>query len=59
MADDRSNRGAPDNQRIDTNDANELRNWSKSLGATPDQIKDAVNKVGTSADKVRQYLRGK
>jgi Protein of unknown function (DUF3606) len=28
--------------RIDTNDANELRNWSKSIGASPAQIKAAV-----------------
>jgi hypothetical protein len=28
------------------------------LKVTPDQLKDAVRKVGTSADLVRQYLRG-
>ena len=56
MPDDRSERGSPDNQRIDINDENEVRNWSKSLDVTPDQLKEAV---GTSADQVRQYLRGK
>ena len=54
MADDRKNRGIPDNKRIDVNDENELRNRAKSFGKTPEQIKDAVAKLGTSADKVRE-----
>jgi hypothetical protein len=59
MPDDRSRRGSPDRDRIDVNDEHEVRNWSMVLKATPDQLKDAVRKVGNSADKVRQYLRGK
>jgi len=31
MADDKSNRGSPDRDRIDVNDPDGLRNWSKSL----------------------------
>ena len=57
MSDDKSQRGGPDNKRIDVNDPNELRNWSKSLGVTPEQLKDAVARVGTSAEKVRESLR--
>jgi hypothetical protein len=59
MSDDRNQRGSPDRDRIDINDENEVRNWSKSLKVTPDQLKEAVTKVGTSADHVRQYLRGR
>ena len=59
MPDDRSQRASPDNQRIDINDAYEVRNWCKSLNVTPEQLSVAVGKVGTSVDKVRQYLRGK
>lgn len=59
MADDRTKRGPPDSERIDVNDPNELRNWAKSLRATPEKVKEAVAKVGTSADSVRQFLRGK
>jgi Protein of unknown function (DUF3606) len=59
MPDDRSQRGSPDSQRIDIHDEHELRNWAMSLKVTPEQLKAAVNKVGTSADQVRQYLRGK
>ena len=57
MPDNRHNRGAPDNKRIDVNDPNELRNWSKALNTTPERIKEAVAKVGTSEDKVREHLR--
>ena len=59
MPDDRSQRASPDNQRIDINDAYEVRNWCRSLHVTPEQLSAAVSKVGTSADGVRQYLRGK
>lgn len=48
MSDDKNERGAPDNQRIDVNDPNELRHWSKSLGITTEKLKQAV---------VREWLR--
>jgi hypothetical protein len=56
MADDKSNRGQQDRDRIDVNDPDELRNWSKSLNKTPEEIKDAVRVVGTSAAKVREHF---
>ncbi len=52
MADDKSNRGSPDNKRIDIHDRNEIRHWTQSLGVTEQQLKDAVARVGTSAEKV-------
>jgi hypothetical protein len=57
MSDDKSRRGAPDNRRIDIHDPNEVRHWSQSLGVTPEQLKEAVARVGTSAEKVRESLR--
>jgi hypothetical protein len=57
MSDDKSQRGAPDNKRIDVHDPDEVRHWSKSLGVTPEQLKEAVARVGTSAEKVRESLR--
>jgi hypothetical protein len=30
MSDDKSQRGSPDNKRIDIHDANEVRHWSQS-----------------------------
>lgn len=45
-----------DANRIDIHDANEVRNWTKALGCTETELKQAVAAVGTYADKVRQYL---
>jgi hypothetical protein len=56
MSDDRSDSGRPDRDRIDINDPNEVRNWTKSLGVTPDQLKDAVKAAGTEVSKVKEYL---
>jgi hypothetical protein len=56
MSDDKSKRGAPDNKRIDIHDPNEVRHWSQSLGITPEQLKEAVARVGTSAQRVRESL---
>ena len=56
MSDDKSNRGPPDNKRIDIHDPNEVRHWTKSLGVNEQQLKDAVARVGTSAEKVRESL---
>jgi hypothetical protein len=57
MSDDKSARNSPDNKRIDIHDPNELRHWSKSLGVTPEKLKEVVNRVGTSAEKVRAALK--
>jgi hypothetical protein len=59
MADDKSNRGQQDRDRIDVNDPDELRNWSKSLNMTPEEIKEAVRVVGTSAAKVREHFNSR
>jgi hypothetical protein len=56
MTDDKIKRGQPDRDLIDVNDEYELRNWSKSMNKTADEIKGAVRVVGNSAAKVREYL---
>ena len=45
-----------DAKRIDIHDPAEVRNWCISLQCTPQQLKDAVGRVGTSGAKVREYL---
>lgn len=57
MSDNKSERGSPDSKRIDVHDPNELRDWTRSLGISAEELKAAVAKVGTSAEKVREYLR--
>jgi len=57
MSDNKSNRGSPDRDRIDINDADEVRNWTKSLGVSKEELQRAVQAAGDRADKVREYLR--
>lgn len=56
QANDPHSAGAP--QRIDVNQDRELRDWSKKLDATPEQIKEAVQAVGDRADEVEAHLKG-
>ena len=59
MADDKSKSGGQDRLRINVNQDHELRDWCKSLGTTPERLKEAVQAVGDRADKVREYLKDK
>lgn len=56
MSDDKQDRGSPDRDRIDMNDPDEVRNWTKSLGVSKEQLEQAVRTVGDRADKVRSHL---
>ncbi len=56
MADDLSNRGAQDRARINLNEPHEVQYWTEALGVTEARLRQAVNKAGVSADKVRDYL---
>jgi hypothetical protein len=56
MSDDKSKRGSPDRDRIDLNDPDEVRNWTKSLGVSKEELEQAVRAAGNSADKVREHL---
>ena len=58
MSDDKANRGAPDRDRIDMSDPDEVRNWTKSLGVSKEQLEQAVQAVGSVASKVREHLGG-
>ena len=55
MADDKSKTGQ-DRQRISLSEDYEVRDWCKSLGCTPEQLREAVKAVGNSADAVREQL---
>lgn len=56
MADDKGNRGSPDKDRIDMNDPDEVRNWTKALGVSKEELEQAVRAAGNQADKVRRHL---
>lgn len=55
MSDDKKATGQ-DRKLISLTEDYEVRDWCKSLGCTPEQLKQAVAAVGHSADAVRNYL---
>lgn len=59
MADDKKSTGSPDRDRISLSEEYEVRDWTKSLGVSEDELREAVDAVGNSADKVRDYLKGR
>jgi hypothetical protein len=57
MADDRNIRGPQDRSRINTEQDYEMRYWTRELNVSEDELRRAVQSVGSSADKVREHLR--
>ena len=56
MSDDKTKRSPQDAARINVHEDYEVRYWTEALGVSEETLKDAVNRAGTSADAVRQYL---
>ena len=56
MADDLTNRGAPDGKRISLTEPHEVKYWTDALGVDFDELKRVVDKVGNSVAAVRQEL---
>jgi hypothetical protein len=59
MADDKTNRGSPDRDRINLSQEHEVRYWSEKFGVSAEQLKDAVRQAGPTADAVERQLRGR
>ena len=57
MADSKTNVGAPDRDRISLSEDYEVRDWAESFGVSEDRLREAVQAVGNSAEKVREYLK--
>ncbi|MDN6888320.1 DUF3606 domain-containing protein [Variovorax sp. CAN2819] len=55
MSDDTKKTGL-DRKLISLEEDYEVRDWTKSLGCTPAELREAVKAVGNSAEKVREYL---
>ena len=56
MADDMNSRGPPDALRINVNEDQELRYWTKALNVSEAEIRAAVAAAGVMANDVRAYL---
>ena len=59
MSDSSQNRGEPDRSRINLSQDHELQYWTKTLDVTEEELREAVRAAGSSADKVREYLRSR
>lgn len=57
MSDDKSKTSGQDRKRVNINEAYELRDWAKKFGVSPDELKQAVSRVGDRADEVERFLK--
>jgi hypothetical protein len=56
MADSVKDRGPRDRSRVNIHQEYEIRYWSRKFDVTPEQLKEAVQKVGVSARAVAEEL---
>ncbi|AVR99031.1 DUF3606 domain-containing protein [Pseudoduganella armeniaca] len=56
MSDNLQNRGPQDRSRINVNEPWELRYWTKELGLSEDELREAVKAAGTSVNAVREHV---
>lgn len=59
MADDKSNRGPADRDRVNVNEPYEVRHWTEKFGCTEQQLRAAVKAVGVMAKDVEAFLKKK
>ncbi len=58
MSDDKSRPGGQDRSRISLYEDYEVRDWRRKFGVSEDRLRQAVQKVGNSAEAVERELRG-
>jgi Protein of unknown function (DUF3606) len=59
MADDKTKKGPADASKVNVHEDYEVQYWRTKFGCTPQQLKDAVKKVGTVAAAVEKELKNK
>lgn len=58
MSDSTQNRGEPDRSRISLSQEHEVRYWTKELGVSEQELRNALAVTGSnSATRIREYLR--
>jgi hypothetical protein len=57
MSDDKTNRGPADAKRINVDEDYEVAYWTKTLGVSAEQLREAVKRAGVMVDDVRAELR--
>jgi hypothetical protein len=58
MADDPGKRGPDDRSRISLSEPYEIQYWTKKFGVTAADLRDAIKKVGNSAEAVEKEIAG-
>jgi len=56
VSDDKRNTGTPDRQRINLSEDYEVQYWTQALGVSEDELREAVNAVGSTSEAVRSHL---
>jgi hypothetical protein len=56
MPDDKTKVGSQGRDRINVHEEYEVRDWAKKFDVTPEELKKAVQTVGTSAAAVKKHL---
>ena len=46
-----------DTTKVEIADGNEVRYWCESLGCTEAQLRESVQAVGSSPERVREFLK--
>ena len=57
MSDDKTKRDRQDRRKINVHEEYELGYWSKKFRVTPDELRDAVKRVGASLEAVERELQ--
>ena len=57
MPDDKTKRGPQDRAKTNVQEKYEMDYWSRKFGVTPDQLRNAVKRVGPSAEAVERELQ--
>jgi len=56
MADDKTKSAPQDSSKINIHEDYEVEYWTKNFGCAPQELKDAVEKVGTGIEAVKKAL---
>lgn len=56
MSDDLTKRGEPDRSRIALGEEHEIRYWATKFGVSEEELRAAVDAVGSSVPNVHQWL---
>jgi hypothetical protein len=59
MSDDKNKTRPQDATRVNINEDYEVQYWTNKFGCSKEELVNAVNAVGTSAEKVEAYLKEK